>query len=693
MTKKSIFIGLFIVTLPVAADRLELYSGATVVTPEIRFEGGRFITRDSSIARESVKRLVFETPAGTAESKAKTFGDVLPLLARAKQAGAQFPDAGGVILLDEGNYTLHPDGTRDYQYHFQGLVLKDKTKGWANVQLYFEDEESKIVDVRGRTIKTDGRVIPLDPTTAKIVKPSEGGVFFGKGNWLTFSLPEVEEGDIVEYSYTENEFNPWDRNVFDPSWNFQSDEPALVSRVKITVPKDQELVFKGSSMPPGQAEPKIEVAGQTRIYVWQQNDVLPLVPEPGMVPRGDAVAKIEASNQKTWDYLYDWYSKFQVPRMAITPEIIKLAEGITKGASGPDDLIARLYHWVQQNIRYISIKGAAASGVSGHPASQTLKNGYGDCTDKAILFATMLRAAGITAYPVYIGTNDESAMLNPAIPSFYGNHCIDEVHLGDKTFYLDATGSYSRYPSFWSADQGVYEVNAQTRTVELIPVPKPEENLRLYEYQIELDTAGTAVVDYQSSYTGDWEAGVRGYYQGYGEKEWPQIFANQVKDITPYSQLIDYRFENLSEIDKPFKLELKYKLFSYPQRAGAMMIFKLPEVAGRYDFPEVGLNERHYDIGYETSEEIRDRLTVGIAGLTVEYLPLPIKISCPYGSYEAAYEFVDGELRFNDDFRRGVRIIPASDYKTYKDFIDRVIDYQKERVLLKRQNATVTGEK
>ncbi len=684
--KRSLVIGFLSVMVLWAADSFEFFDGSKLTAPEVRYDGKRFITPDTSLPRESVKRLVFAAGQGEAGADSTGFGDTRLLPALKTRAQLQYPDAGGVILLDDGAYTLHPDGSREYQYHFQGLILKDKTKSWANVQLYFEDEVSKITAVKGRTVKADGRVVLFDPATVKIVKPSEGGVFFGKGNWLTFNLPEVGEGDIVEYSYLEKEFNPWDRNVFDPTWTFQSGEPALVSRVKIIIPKDKELIFKAYHMPAAQAQPKIESVGEEKTYTWQLNDVPPLVPEPGMVPAGDAVAKIEVSTLATWDYLYDWYSKFQMPRMEITPKIKNLVSEITSNANTPEERAARLYHWVQQNIRYISIKGAAASGVSGHPASQTLDNGYGDCTDKAILFSTMLRAAGITAYPVYVGTNDEASMLHPEIPSFYGNHCITEAQIGGKNLYLDATGSYSRYPSFWSADQGVYAVNAQTRTVRLIPVPPPAENLRLYVYDMTLDTTGTLDVHYQSSYTGDWEAGVRGYYQSYGKKEWPQLFANQVKDITPYSELLDYRFENLYEIDKPFKLTLDYKLFGYPQRAADLLIFKLPEVASRYDFPEVGLKERKYDIGYETSEEIQDRIVVNLTGLKVEYLPVPIAVSCPYGSYQASYQFSDGKLEFHDDFQRSVRIIPAADYTTYKNFIEQVIGYQKERVILSMQN-------
>ena len=65
---------------------------------------------------------------------------------------------------------------------------------------------------------------------------------------------------------------------------------------------------------------------------------------------------------------------------------------------------AKLIHeFVAKDIRYVAIE-YGDSGYEPHHAKEVFVNRYGDCKDQAILLITMLKEAGIEAYPVLIGT-------------------------------------------------------------------------------------------------------------------------------------------------------------------------------------------------------------------------------------------------------------------------------------------------
>ena len=130
----------------------------------------------------------------------------------------------------------------------------------------------------------------------------------------------------------------------------------------------------------------------------------PLVPEPQMPPQPDLTPRMEASISPR-SRLCAAARPATLPHETHAPNPGRSGQ-ITEGAETIDEKLARIYHWVQTNTRYISIKGSLGSGCPDTRPWRTFENRYGDCTDKAILFATMCEAIGVTSYPIILSTND-----------------------------------------------------------------------------------------------------------------------------------------------------------------------------------------------------------------------------------------------------------------------------------------------
>jgi len=672
------------------AAKVELHDGRSFDTEIVEFDGATLLTDQETIHRALVKSIVFETQGGQETGTVRTDEDVQELLKKANKAKKRFPDVKGILLIDDGRNTLHDDGTRNYSYHMAYVVLSEARKGVATFRHYFKEGDNEVRIHFARVIKPDGRVVDLDPSTVKIeTPPREGIVFFGKGKWVTFTLPEVQIDDIVEYSYENIRFNPWNKEFFDAGYFFQGDEPFIYSRLVVDVPEDEFIKWKVYNAPGGMMDFRQEVKKSRKIYTWVAENVDPYVPEPDAPPAGDFLPRVEVTNQENWNGIHDWYAAFQNERMKITPKIQALADNLTADDETEHEKTAAIYHWLQQNIRYISIKGSAASGVSGHPARFTLEQGFGDCTDKAILFATLLRAAGIDADPVYVGTNDDASMLDPEMPGYYGNHCITEVFLADTSFYLDATGSsnggYSRYPSFNAADHGVYTVNSQKRKVEIIPVPDPGQEQREYHLDLEIDEEGTLTVHYQSFYEGDYETGLR-YFWNYLSREEDRRtrFEQMVKSTSPDAELIDYGFENLGDIGKQLSLKMSYRVKNYVKFAGPVAIIYLPEVGKRLTFDEVALESRNFPLSYYTSESILHEVTLKLPeDWEVDYLPKDITLSMSEVSYHAVYIQEEGNvIHFEDTFIRPERLIQSDRYRDYRKLLNSITSYHKKPILI-----------
>jgi len=671
-------------------EKIELHGGQTLVDTVKGYQSSVFtLERTGQVPREQVKKIVFiDSKTSTQPDKAKIVpSDIQALLKQAETATQKYPNANGIIILDDGQYTLKSDGTNQYRYHFIGRILTNKAKPWASRTLWLQEERSRANVVMGRTIKPNGEVVELDPAEIKISKPAREMAFFGRGKIKSFTLPDVGLGCLIEYIIEYDTFNPWDKHIYEAGFMFQDKDPVLYSKVAITIPADKELNYCYRNMTEQEAKPEIIKGEGIVTYVWVMKDVPPIIEEPAMPSLADVVPRISTCLFKDWDYIFERGSKMLLPRMQVTPEIEELVAELTKDARTIEEKIAALYYFAQREIRYISIKGSISSGRGGHPAYETLQNKYGDCIDKAVLFSTMLKVIDVESYPISVRTNNEGTAIRD-IPSLDCNHAFNEIHLDGKIFYLDPVTRNYRYPYFAGMDHGITAVNEITGQVNFIKVPPPDHNLNAYKTELTVkangDTQGKTIGDY----TGDYEAGLRGYWERVPESQRKYGFQQMVNRLSPGARLIGFELTNLLDISQPFQLMYQYALPQCAVVAGDLMILGIPGLD--YYCNEVALEERTYNLEYATSRQTKHDVTISIPdGYKVKYLPEAVKFEClPYASYEAVYQQsadTAGTILFNDNFKRFERIVPVKDYAKYKKFLQQVSKSAKEKIFLVKE--------
>lgn len=668
---------------------IELRDGKVIRDIIISFENGIFILKEKGRLEagkvKSVRIVNLAEKQKLVSEKTFIDKDVQAIVASASEAEKKFQNVNGIIILDEGTNILNEDGTTKYRYHFIGKVLTNKAKEWANVGLYFSEERSKANVILARTIASDGKVIELDRSTIQISSPSREAEFFGSGKIMSFTIPAVEIGSLIEYIYEYDNFNPWDKNIYEPSFYFQGEDPVVMSKVTVTIPASKELNYISKNMPANSREPVITKGANSVSYMWKVENVESIVKEPYMPDSADITPQIHGCMLKDREYLYDWASKIILERMKLTPELEEATLKITKNVNTVEEKIARLYYFVQNEIRYISIKGSMSSGWGGHPAYQTFQNKYGDCIDKSILFSTMLKAIGIEAYPVSLRTNDKGTAVTE-ISVLDANHAIVEIHLKDRVFYLDPVSRNFRYPYFCGMDHGVYAINEITKKINFIEIPSPEFNLNIYNIDIDVKSNGDSFIITKGGYNGDYEANLRSAWERVPENMRLELFQNHINSLSPGGKLKKIDFVNLSDISKPLEVNYEYVLPKYSILAGKLMIFEIPGL--EYSFPEIALSDRKYDIEYTTSRETKHIINIKIpAGYKIKYLPKSVNLSCgAYASYDGTYEIKDNNIVFKDDFKRFKRVIAVKDYKQYKEFLQGIAKFSRDKIFLAKED-------
>lgn len=676
-----------------AGDIVELRDGERLQAPSVAFENGTFLLPDGArYSRQDVRNVWFEKADPGSASEASS-GDVALTTAEdadwiadrfrdAARLEAAYPDVRGVILVDEGRYELRADGTRVSRTRFVGKVLKTSAQGWGRLTVWFEEERERVKIIRARTILPDGSVLELPEEAFRVAEPYRGLLFFSRYKVIAGELPQVTPGCVVDFEYEEEVYNPFDRKMFSPAFLFQGEEPVALSRFEIVAPEGQELVWNARRMPEGAREP-VESREGTRVSrVWEVRDMPPVLSEPAMPALEDIVPSVRTSVFENWDYIFDWLRKAQDQRIVVTPEIEEITRNLTDEATSDDQRVAAIYHFLQRNIRYVSIKGGVGSGFSGHRADETLRAGYGDCIDKAILFAAMAKAIDIRCEPIILMTNDRTDRLYD-LPVLAGNHAISKIVLPDRSFFLDSTASTYRYPAFRADSQGAMCINAQAGLIEPIDLLPPEMEGGRTLGTLEMDGAGDATVRYELHLSGSPEAGTRARVEHSKEEELKRLFTELVANFSPDAVLSRVAPHNTLDLSRPFRIDLDFELPGWGIAAGSLMIVGVPGT--KYEFGEAALQERSYDVEYGSLNQQEHSVVLRMPeGYRVRSVPDPVEFDCPYGSYRAGYEVRGDEVVFEDRFRRTERIVPVEDYATYRDFLREVARSSRERIFLER---------
>ena len=161
------------------------------------------------------------------------------------------------------------------------------------------------------------------------------------------------------------------------------------------------------------------------------------------------------------------YRAAALPKAAVTPEIVSLANEITKGIEDKKAQAIAIDAWMKKNIRYVAVY-LSLGRVIPNDASAVLRNKFGDCKDKATLMSALLAAKGIASEEVLINLGNAYTLPEPPTMAVL-NHVI--LYLPELDLYADPTVTQSAFgvlaPEAY--DKPVVRVSAAGATLARTP--------------------------------------------------------------------------------------------------------------------------------------------------------------------------------------------------------------------------------
>jgi len=605
---------------------------------------------------------------------------------------SKFPNAGGYVIEDEDIYTLNADGTNKVRSHYIFKIFEDRAVNpGLNLGYAFERESAKII--MARTIAEDGKVYNLNPRDIK-----DGDSFSGASmishtyKYITATLPNVKKGSIIEYVIEQNTFKPIIEGYFTPGFYLVGQEPKRHVKVEIHAPKGKKLYYvaknfdrfydKAFEILKPLEKPVIHEDSNEVVYSFEAFNVPELISEPDMPNAKDIIPRVQFSAFETWDKIYDWDSdKLGTHVNDISEEMKKKVGELTKDCRTNDEKVAKIYHYVQQEIRYVSIKGDTLAGRAGHPAKETFEKKYGDCTDKSILMSAMLKIVGIDCYPSALKAG--GGQLDSDIAAIDTNHKICFLKYDSKEIFLDSTSQDSRFPFFRLDDHDRNNLVSQLRRI--IKAGMPVSNQKSVR-DVELRPDGSVYIRGRREFDGAFESSIRARNKRLKEEQIKDDFRRRLSAILPGVKLHSLKYTDLMNLSLPVVEEVEYEAADAAIIADDLMLFSVPGYT--FNFSEVSTKERKFPIDYEYLSNIESVFNFKLpAGYTVKYLPAPLTVENKYILFKGEYkETAPGVITFSDKIERKARFVDPADYASYKADLEKLMKYAGEKVVIRREN-------
>lgn len=598
-----------------------------------------------------------------------------------------YPQAGALILLCDESIEITADKKEITSLHYLIKVLNERGKeDFSEVQIDYDSTYEKVELEYARTIKPDGEVADVGSRHMRDVTKYLNYPLYSNARVFIISFPEIAEGAIIEYKvkiYRSQMVNKKDFTLYYP---LQAPEPLIAAQFKISSPKDiavnMQMLNERYNNFFASLKPLVKEDGQRTVYSWQFKDIPQIMPEPSMPPLSEINPSIVVSTFKSWQEVYNWWWAQANDKIIADKPIKDKVKELSGKLPSQEDKARAIYNFCAQNIRYVAVEYGDA-GYEPHAAVDIFRNKYGDCKDQAILLVTMLKEAGLTAWPVLIPTKD-NYNLNDDFPSLPFDHCITAVFLENRIIFLDPTVETCSFGDLPSGDQDrrVLVFKEDGYTIEETPLYPSRHNLNKQDLKIKIGNDETIKAEKNIFTYGVYDQAQRFWLLYTPPELIGQTLKEKIQEVSIGAQLIDYNIKNLKDLNQPLVFNYSFSGPEYFTDAGPLRI--MPQLAG-VDVSLVAKDKRVYpiDLGIPDLKEIDLEIEIPRT-FVIKYMPQNVVEDSPWIKFTAEYSYVDNRIIFRQYVEAKKSKISEEEYPEFKIFFESLAKKLKQRIVLEK---------
>jgi transglutaminase-like putative cysteine protease len=570
--------------------------------------------------------------------------------------------------------------------------------------------------IEGRVIHPDGTVIPLTGSPADLLKIKNGHT---QANEMTFSLPGVEVGSIIEYRYQVrydrfNQAPEWQvqqryfvhkahyifipANQFQPNRNLTGGTAGLSNSAMLGDHGEIMTDIRSTNiLPPGSAV-KQDPLGN---YFVDLTDIPAIPQEPFSPPMAAQIYQVNFFYTFTPDAKDFWQREMALwmtdvkQYTAPTATIKSTAAELTAGLTSPLDKAKKLYEMVEkfENLDFTKngTPFTATDYVPRGSVETVLEHKSGNSEELAFLYLSLAKAAGLDARPERVTSRDRRTFSAQFLDTSQLDAVLIGVNIDGKEIVLDPGQKMAPFQTLhWSHAGAGGVAMAANGKVEIIVTP----------LQVNTDNTilrvGTLTVTPNGSVSGTLKIALLGqealYLRQLAIQTDPETVKQKLESMiaAEVPNGIQVQIDHIAYLDDPDKqlLAVVPVTGTLSDHAGNHLV--LPrlffETKETDPFPSDPDRTLPVDMHYPAQEQ--ERITYQLpAGFALEGAPQDATLKW---EENAAYQLRSttdaGSITTARILARGFTLLDPSEYGKLRDFYDKVATTDRQQVVLTAQH-------
>jgi hypothetical protein len=479
----------------------------------------------------------------------------------------------------------------------------------------------RATDIAGRTIKPDGSIVELkkDGIFDRDLVKAKGAKVHGK----TFTLPNVEVGDIIEYRYREH------RDDEIPDYTrlyFQRDLPMWTVTYHLKPLQLPWLPYAMRSMTFGfqSNEFKKEPDGY---YATSMSNMPAFRKEPYMPPEDQLRAwmllyyeedkKIDA--EKYWkDLGKSDYTLFK-QRIGADGLVKRTATEIVSGIDKPAEKLAALDLFCRTKIQNASSSTSQMTAEQrkavkeNHSPGDTLKQKAGRFMDIDYLFAALATAAGFEARMARIPDRGDTFFSKQRPTRYFINNFSVAVKMDDKWRFFDPTSPYLEPGMLRWQEEGGQALVSDPKEGFWTPVHylEPARSTRRHRGTFKLLDNGTLEGTVEYLYTGHACRDEKFQFEEMSTSQQEEDWKKSLKERLSTVEISGFEMKNATDPIQPLIVKHQVNVPGYATRTGKRILLQ-PAFFQRNVGPRFTESTRKWDVYFDYGWSEDDEVTIEI---------------------------------------------------------------------------------
>lgn len=616
------------------------------------------------------------------------------------------------ILKNEKN-SLDLVEEPDLEKKLADYVMPDSLKN-ETVILVYEETRTVVYDGGGyeqknynlyKTLNKDGvdylKEFALPISGNQSYNIEKANVLKKNGNKLKAEIEDyyivftnLEEGDAIEIVYTTKTYNGF--MLYDKFWDgyyFKSFIPIGESVYNLFMENDKPIQYVVTNNE--NLKPIISDIDGFKHYNWKVTNSSPIKYEENMPPLNDVGEILRLSNIDSWEYINNWYQKLMYDKVKSDYEIKNILKEIIDEKDTDLEKARKIYKYIVENIRYSSID-FRQSGLIPQKATKCLGENLGDCKDVSTLFVTMCNEINLDANVALVSTRDVGQNSMP-LPSIEFNHCIAEIRLDGKNYFVELTSDNLPFSTFHSNLKNSFTLPIRSNSKNPI-ILKDEnyvKNKILRNSQVEIKDSELSIKR-ESQRFGNSAASSRNSYKFLKEDEVYDKMKNAVTDDNQIVKLHKVEFDStLNSISDFINYKVNHSIMNAFTEVKDMLIFEIPWADKFTSSRVISYDNRNHPLMFDyivgTDNEVEEMEILIPGNKKLEETPKNIKISNAIFDYQLTYTLSGNTLKCRRELKLKKNVVDKNEYQTFKSDIETIIKNETNKLVLVGSNNAPAG--